>query len=134
MNALMRTVKDLYEKYCELSPKMSKDLIPNAMLTDDAVYLVDYIGGNMILSPDKKQTLLNENSIAKRLQLLASLLEGEINILTLERNSMPRSRSRLTRTSGSTIFGSSSAPLPRSWGREKTSTMRQMSTSKRSKP
>ena len=85
MNALMRTVKDLYEKYCELSPKMSKDLIPNAMLTDDAVYLVDYIGGNMILSPDKKQTLLNENSIAKRLQLLASLLEGEINILTLER-------------------------------------------------
>ena len=64
---------------------MSKDLIPNAMLTDDAVYLVDYIGGNMILAPDKKQTLLNENSIAKRLQLLASLLEGEINILTLER-------------------------------------------------
>ena len=50
---------------------MSKDLIPNAMLTDDAVYLVDYIGGNMILAPDKKQTLLNENSIAKRLQLLA---------------------------------------------------------------
>lgn len=85
MNALMRTVKDLYERYCELSPKMSKDLIPNAMLTDDAVYLVDYIGGNMILAPDKKQTLLNENSIAKRLQLLASLLEGEINILTLER-------------------------------------------------
>ena len=82
MNALMRTVKDLYERYCELSPKMSKDLIPNAMLTDDAVYLVDYIGGNMILTPDKKQTLLNENSIAKRLQLLASLLEGEINILT----------------------------------------------------
>ena len=85
MNALMRTVKDLYERYCELSPKMSKDLIPNAMLTDDTVYLVDYIGGNMILAPDKKQTLLNENSIAKRLQLLASLLEGEINILTLER-------------------------------------------------
>ena len=51
MNALMRTVKDLYERYCELSPKMSKDLIPNAMLTDDAVYLVDYIGGNMILDP-----------------------------------------------------------------------------------
>jgi len=43
MNALMRTVKDLYERYCELSPKMSKDLIPNAMLTDDAVYLVDYM-------------------------------------------------------------------------------------------
>ena len=94
-DAMMRTVKDLYEQYCELSPKMSTDLVATAMLTDDPVYLVDYIGGNMILAPDKKQTLLNENSIVRRLQLLAGLLEGENNVLQLEKELYAKVREQI---------------------------------------
>ena len=95
MDALMRTVKDLYEQYCELSPKMSTDLVPTAMMTDDPVYLVDYIGGNMVVSHEKKQALLNENNIMKRLQLLAELLEGERNVLQLEKEFYTKVRKQI---------------------------------------
>ncbi len=95
MDALMRTVKDLYEQYCELSPKMSTDLVPTAMMTDDPVYLVDYIGGNMVVSHEKKQALLNENNIMKRLQLLAEVLEGERNVLQLEKEFYTKVRKQI---------------------------------------
>ena len=67
MDAAMRTVKDLFAEYCEISPKMTEGMATNAMLTDDPVYLVDYTAGNMILPHDKKQNLLNENTVYKAL-------------------------------------------------------------------
>ena len=85
MDAAMRTVKDLFAEYCEISPKMTEGMATNAMLTDDPVYLVDYTAGNMILPHDKKQNLLNENTVYKALQTLAGYLEGEINVLKLEK-------------------------------------------------
>ena len=85
MDAAMRTVKDLFAEYCEISPKMTEGMATNAMLTDDPVYLVDYTAGNMILPHDKKQNLHNENTVYKALQTLAGYLEGEINVLKLEK-------------------------------------------------
>ena len=49
MDAAMRTVKDLFAEYCEISPKMTDGMATNAMLTDDPAYLVDYAAGNMLL-------------------------------------------------------------------------------------
>lgn len=46
-DALMRTVKDLFEEYCYLTPRMPKELIVSALVSEDPVHLAEYIAGNM---------------------------------------------------------------------------------------
>lgn len=94
-DALMRTVKDLFEEYCFLTPKMPKDIMSNVMLTEDPVYLVEYVAGNIPLSIETKQALLEESSPTKRLELLAKSLENENEILSLENDIHERVREQM---------------------------------------
>lgn len=86
VDALMRTVKEMFEEYCFLTPKMPRDMIVNALSSDDPVYLCEYITANIPLEVEEKQSVLEESSISKRLELLAGILENENSILGLERD------------------------------------------------
>lgn len=83
--ALIRTVKDLFEEYSYLTPQMPKDYTLNVMGSEDPVYLAEYICGNLMLRVQDKQAVLEETNPVKRLELLARILENENNVLTLEK-------------------------------------------------
>ena len=83
-DALMRTVKELFNEYCYLIPKMPKEIVVNALGTDDPVFLGEYLAGNLNLEVEDKQAILEESSYVKRLELLASVLENENSILNVE--------------------------------------------------
>ena len=83
-DALMRTVKDLFEEYCYLTPRMPKELIVSALVSEDPVHLAEYIAGNMQMEVEDKQTILSQSDPLKRLEILARLLEEENDILSLE--------------------------------------------------
>lgn len=83
-DALMRTVKDSFEEYCYLTPRMPKELVVNALITTDPIHLAEYIAGNMQLEVEDKQSILSQSDPLKRLELLANLLESENEILSLE--------------------------------------------------
>ncbi|MCD4836234.1 endopeptidase La [Phocea massiliensis] len=85
-DALMRTVKDLFEEYCSLSPKMPKDMVINALISEDPHYVAEYIAANIPLRIEEKQEILIATSPVKRLELLASYLESENDILSLEKD------------------------------------------------
>lgn len=85
-DALMRTVKELFEEYCYLMPKMPRDMIINALSSEDPVYLCEYITANIPLNVEEKQRILEESVIVKRLEDLAGILENENNILGLEKD------------------------------------------------
>lgn len=85
-DALMRTVKELFEEYCYLTPKMPRDMIVNAVSSEDPVYLCEYITANIPLNVEEKQRILEESVIVKRLEDLAGVLENENNILSLEKD------------------------------------------------
>ena len=85
-DALMRAVKELFEEYCTLTPKMPRDMIINALSSDDPVYLCEYITANIPLEVEEKQNILEESVVTKRLELLAGILENENSILGLERD------------------------------------------------
>ncbi len=94
-DALMRTVKDLFEEYCYLTPKMPKELMTNVLMTEDPIYLAEYIAGNIPLKVEEKQKILEESSPVKRLELLAKALEGENEILSLEHDIHDRVRDQI---------------------------------------
>ncbi|MCL2579248.1 MAG: endopeptidase La [Oscillospiraceae bacterium] len=83
-DALMRTVKDLFQEYGMMTPRMSKDLTFNAMAADDPVFLSEYIAANMPIHTEDKQVILEESSVTRRLRLLVRILEEENDILSLE--------------------------------------------------
>ena len=85
-DALMRTVKELFEEYCYLTPRMPKEMVVNALVSDDPIHLAEYIAGNMQMETTDKQTILSQSDPLKRLEQLARLLESENEILSLEQD------------------------------------------------
>ncbi len=84
--ALMRSVKSLFDEYCMLMPKMPKDIITTAMTAEDPDYLVEYIICNIPIDHRQKQLVLEEMDLLKRMELTAQILEKENSLLDLERD------------------------------------------------
>ena len=85
MEAVIRALKDLFEQYSQLFPRMPKELLIAVMCQDDPYKLFNSIIFNIGLDADDKQKLLEENNILKRLNLLYTFLLKETEVLTLER-------------------------------------------------
>lgn len=83
-SALMRTVKDKFDEYVSLSPRMPREIILNVAACDDPVFLAEFIAGNIPIQEGQKQMILEESSVTKRLELLAAVLESENDILSVE--------------------------------------------------
>lgn len=94
-SALMRTIKELFEEYCYLSPRMPKEMVVNAMISDDPVHLVEYIAGNMQMEVVDKQAILAQSDPLRRLELLARILEEENDILSLEADIQERIKGQI---------------------------------------
>lgn len=85
-DALMRTVKDLFNEYTYLVPKMPKELVIKTFGMDDPVQLGEFLAGNLNIDIEDKQSILEESNYVKRLEMLASVLENENNILGVEKD------------------------------------------------
>lgn len=94
-DALMRTVKELFEEYCYLTPRMPKEMVVNALVSNDPVHLAEYIAGNMQLETTDKQIILSQSDPLKRLEILARLLEAENDILSLEQDIQEKVKSQI---------------------------------------
>lgn len=86
LDALMRTVKDLFEEYSMMTPRMTKELVFSASAAEDPMFLAEYIAANMPISTEDKQAVLEESSVVRRLKLLIRILEEENDILSLEQD------------------------------------------------
>ena len=95
IDALMRTVKDLFDEYSQFAPRVTKELVFNAMTTEDPAFLSEYIAANMHIHTDDKQSVLEESSIPQRLRMLAQILEEENEILSLENEIHEKVRSQI---------------------------------------
>lgn len=83
-DALIRTVKDLFDEYIGLAPRMPKEIVDNILDSDDPLLIAEYIAGNIPFDVADKQRILEQNSTRRRLEIIAQLLEAENEILALE--------------------------------------------------
>ncbi len=82
--ALMRSVKDAFERYTSFFPRMPHDLLNRIMALDDPFKLFEAVTFNSSLNYRDKQTLLEESNILNKLSVLYACLASEIEILELE--------------------------------------------------
>lgn len=94
-DALMRTVKDLFQEYCYLTPRMPRELVVSALVSEDPIHLAEYIAGNIQMEVEDKQTILSQSNPLKRLEILAGILESENEILSLESDIQDKVKSQI---------------------------------------
>lgn len=82
--ALMRSVKDVFERYTGYFPKMPRELITKVMTEEKPEKLFETIVFNCSLNYRDKQTLLEETNIINKLSVLFACLTSETEILELE--------------------------------------------------
>ena len=82
--ALIRQTQALLERYSELAPSVSPDLLASIMDLDSAGYSADYVAQNIYMKHSKKQEILDEPRPIRRIEKLNNILLGEIEVLEIE--------------------------------------------------
>lgn len=95
--ALIRQTYELFERYIELAPKMTPDILLNLLSSEDPGYIADYIAQNIVMRAGDKQAILEELRPVRRLERLYQQLRREIEVLELELDLQNRVRDGLNR-------------------------------------
>lgn len=84
--ALMRSIKEAFERYLTLNQRLPKDVIYNILTGDNALFLSEYIPANLLFKYTDKQDILNISSLLERLDKILELLQNENKVLMIERD------------------------------------------------
>ncbi len=84
VEALVRSLKDSFEDYLSLNPRLPKDVVYAIFTSEDPVFLADFVPSSILFKYSDKQALLNEGSLVNRLTKLISLFKRENNIISIE--------------------------------------------------
>lgn len=82
--AVKRALKESFDNYAQVSPKMPKDLYESIIAEEDCSRLFDKVVFNVVMKLEDKQALLETNGTFQRMKKLISLLDGEVEILMTE--------------------------------------------------
>ena len=82
--ALVRNVRELFLNYCDISSKMSQDIVADIVSETDSSKLADKIAANVFMPVEEKQHILTEMNPVSRLEYLNVTLAQEIELLMLE--------------------------------------------------
>lgn len=96
--ALMRSVKDVFERYSSFYPKMPREMIASVMTQESPIKLFETIAFNCNLNYRDKQTLLEESNIIGKLTILYACLSSEVEILELENLISEQTRSSIDKS------------------------------------
>jgi len=96
--AMVRHAYELFERYAELSPKTSADVLINLLSNEDPDYIADFIAQNVVMRVMDKQGILEEIRPLPRLQKLLRLLSREVEILEIEQDIQTKVHENLSQT------------------------------------
>ncbi len=85
IQALMRSVFTQFDQYVKLNKKIPPEILTSLATIEDASRLADTISAHLTLKLEEKQSILEMFSIAERLEHLLGVMEGEIDILQVEK-------------------------------------------------
>lgn len=84
--ALVRSLKGLFEEYLSLNTRLSKDVVYNIVTNNDPMFLSEYVPANLLFKYQDKQAVLDESTLMGRLQKLVDLLKRENQVLAIEQD------------------------------------------------
>jgi len=98
IQALMRTVFAQFDQYVKLNKKIPPEILTSLASIDDAGRLADTIAAHLTLKLEEKQKILEMFDVAERLEHLLRLMEGEIDILQVEKRIRGRVKRQMEKT------------------------------------
>ncbi len=96
--ALVRNVLSSFENYAKLSKKISAEVITQVTAIREPGKLADTVGANLPIKLSDKQVVLELETDRDRLERLLALMEGEIEILEIERKIRGRVKKQMERS------------------------------------
>ncbi len=84
--ALLRSIKESFEKYLQLNPRLPKDVMYTILTGDSALFLSEYIPANMMFKFVDKQDVLSTSSLSERLEKILALIQNETKIMSIEKD------------------------------------------------
>ncbi|MGA8033565.1 MAG: endopeptidase La [Casimicrobiaceae bacterium] len=85
VEAMRRALLTQFDQYVKLNKKIPPEILTSMSGIDDGGRLADAIAAHLPLKLEQKQQILEMSDVAKRLEHLLGLLEGEVDILQVEK-------------------------------------------------
>jgi ATP-dependent Lon protease len=97
LDALMREVVDLFDRYVELDKKVPAEVNLTVRGIEDAGRMADIVASNLSIGVSDKQDVLETFTMSDRLVKLSTVLQREIEILDMDRSIRQRVRQQIDR-------------------------------------
>lgn len=98
IEALVRSAVGQFEQYIKLNKKIPSEILGTVSQIEDPSRLADTIASHLVVKIPQKQEVLEVTSVAKRLEMVYGLMEGEISVLNTEKRIRSRVKRQMEKT------------------------------------
>lgn len=98
IDVLSRSLVSLFEQYVKLNKKVPPEILSSLSSIDDPVRLADTIAAHLGLKIAEKQKILEMLDVEERIHYLMELIEGEIDLLQVEKKIRGRVKQQMERS------------------------------------
>ena len=98
IDILVRSAISQFEGYVKLNKKIPPEVLTSVSGIDDAEQLADTMAAHMPLKLADKQKVLEIKNVSKRLEHLMALMEGEIDLLQVEKKIRTRVKKQMEKS------------------------------------
>ena len=95
---LSRSVTSLFDQYIKLNKKVPPEILTSLAGIEDASRLADTVAAHMALKINEKQEVLELKSTKARLEHLINLMEGELDLLQVEKRIRGRVKQQMEKS------------------------------------
>jgi ATP-dependent Lon protease len=98
LNDIRKTLLETFEKYVKLNKKVPKEAYTSAESIDDMTHLADIIASYVEMKIAYKQSILDIGNPAVRVQKLIEFINGEIEVMYIEKKIQGQVRKQMEKT------------------------------------
>ena len=97
-DVLVRSAVNQFEGYVKLNKKIPPEVLTSVSGIDEAARLADTMAAHMPIKVPEKQKVLEINNVTERLEYLMALMEGEIDLLQVEKKIRSRVKKQMEKS------------------------------------
>ncbi|MEE4295849.1 MAG: endopeptidase La [Wenzhouxiangella sp.] len=98
LEVTMRSLMGMFEQYVKLSRKIPPELLTTLAGIEDPSRMADTIAAHLGIRIEDKQQILETASVLERMERLMALVEGEIDVLKLEKRIRGRVKTQMEKS------------------------------------
>ena len=98
IDALVRSIISQFESYVKLNKKVPPEVLTSLSGIDEPGRLADTVAAHMALKLSEKQRILEIQDVKSRLEQVLSIIEGEIDVLQIEKRIRGRVKNQMEKS------------------------------------